>query len=70
MINPGHTNESAPPSGNTQPPANGGGSGGTSMDSGANPPPGSEPKETLTIEEQMARYEDYLKENDWGHRPC
>ena len=25
---------------------------------------------TLTAEEQMARYEDSLKENDWGHQPC
>jgi hypothetical protein len=28
------------------------------------------PKEKLTVEEQMARYEDDLKENDWGHQPC
>ena len=27
------------------------------------------PKE-LTPEEQMARYEDDLKETDWGHQPC
>src|SRR5436190_22442595 len=27
-----------------------------------------EPK--LSKEEQMALYEDYLKENDWGHQPC
>lgn len=24
----------------------------------------------LTPEEQMALYEEDLKENDWGHRPC
>ena len=24
----------------------------------------------LTPEEQMARFEDDLKENDWGHQPC
>ncbi len=24
----------------------------------------------LTPEEQMARYEEALKEDDWGHQPC
>jgi len=24
----------------------------------------------LSPEEQMARFEDDLKENDWGHQPC
>lgn len=24
----------------------------------------------LTPEEQMERYEDALKEEDWGHQPC
>lgn len=24
----------------------------------------------LTADEQMALYEDYLKETDWGHQPC
>jgi hypothetical protein len=24
----------------------------------------------LTPEEQMALYEEELKENDWGHQPC
>jgi len=24
----------------------------------------------LTPEEQMARFEKELKENDWGHQPC
>jgi hypothetical protein len=24
----------------------------------------------LTAEEQMALYENDLKENDWGHQPC
>ena len=23
-----------------------------------------------TADEQMARYEEHLKENDWGHQPC
>ena len=27
------------------------------------------PKE-LSAEEQMAQYEDSLKETDWGHQPC
>lgn len=26
--------------------------------------------ETLTAEEQMARYEEALKNDDWGHQPC
>jgi len=26
--------------------------------------------EKLTAEEQMALYEEHLKENDSGHRPC
>jgi len=25
---------------------------------------------TLSAEEQMERYEEDLKENDWGHQPC
>ncbi|HYG25219.1 MAG TPA: hypothetical protein VEH04_20815 [Verrucomicrobiae bacterium] len=25
---------------------------------------------SLSTEEQMERYEAYLKETDWGHRPC
>jgi hypothetical protein len=24
----------------------------------------------LSAEEQMEKYEEYLKENDWGHQPC
>lgn len=28
------------------------------------------PVKKLTPEEQMALYEDDLKENDWGHQPC
>ena len=28
------------------------------------------PAKELTKEEQMALYEDDLKENDWGHQPC
>ena len=27
-------------------------------------------KPELTPEEQMALYEEDLKENDWGHQPC
>lgn len=26
--------------------------------------------ETLSKEEQMARYEESLKDEDWGHQPC
>jgi len=26
--------------------------------------------DALSPEEQMARFEDDLKENDWGHQPC
>lgn len=29
-----------------------------------------QPPEQLTPEEQMARFEKELKENDWGHQPC
>ena len=40
--------------------------------------PGSNPQNTsgtqsakkLTAEEQMERYEESLKETDWGHQPC
>ena len=28
------------------------------------------PQKQLTPEEQMALYEEDLKENDWGHQPC
>jgi hypothetical protein len=28
------------------------------------------PKKDLTPEEQMALYEENLKETDWGHQPC
>ncbi len=42
-------------------------------ESGLNSPP-IEPissgKPGLTPEEQMAQFEDDLKENDWGHQPC
>jgi hypothetical protein len=27
-------------------------------------------KKELTAEEQMALYEENLKETDWGHQPC
>jgi hypothetical protein len=30
----------------------------------------SKPTKALTPEEQMALYEEDLKENDWGHQPC
>jgi hypothetical protein len=30
----------------------------------------SEQKQELTPEEQMARFEEDLKESDWGHQPC
>jgi len=38
-------------------------------------PPGtpalpSDAVEKLSPEEQMARYEESLKESDWGHQPC
>jgi hypothetical protein len=31
---------------------------------------GAAPAKDLTPDEQMALYEDDLKENDWGHQPC
>ena len=36
------------------------------------PPEGPVAPETkkLTPEEQMALYEEHLKETDWGHQPC
>ena len=41
----------------------------------ATPAPGATPELTpaappLTPEEQMARFEQELKETDWGHQPC
>ena len=39
---------------------------GTELTSTKNPARAKE----LTPEEQMALYEDHLKETDWGHRPC
>lgn len=38
--------------------------GGTSTDSQ------NKPVKELSPEEQMALYENELKENDWGHQPC
>jgi len=32
--------------------------------------PADEGAPKLTPEEQMARYEEALKEEDWGHQPC
>lgn len=29
-----------------------------------------EAEEPLSPEEQLARYEEALKESDWGHQPC
>ena len=29
-----------------------------------------EESEELSPEEQMARYEESLKDTDWGHQPC
>jgi len=43
---------------------------GTGADAPANVPPKAGDPQRLTPEEQMARYEEDLKENDWGHRPC
>lgn len=38
------------------------------------PPPAAEngapPAKPLTPEEQMERFAQELKENDWGHQPC
>jgi len=34
------------------------------------PEPPADPVATLTPEEQLARYEEALKESDWGHQPC
>jgi len=31
---------------------------------------GTKPASPLTPEEQMALFEQDLKENDWGHQPC
>jgi hypothetical protein len=28
------------------------------------------PSEKLTAEQQMAQFEELLKEEDWGHQPC
>ena len=42
-------------------------------DDSAGPPevkPEDSPDKKLSAEEQMERYEEYLKENDWGHQPC
>jgi hypothetical protein len=32
--------------------------------------PGEAQAKLLTPEEQMALFEQHLKENDWGHQPC
>jgi hypothetical protein len=37
---------------------------------GAPAPEGTTPPAKLTAEEQMALYEESLKESDWGHQPC
>lgn len=45
-----------------------------SIPKNATPPTGDAPKvppkRELTPEEQMALYEEDLKETDWGHQPC
>ena len=35
-------------------------------------PDGTQPVDSVTLspEEQMEKYEEDLKENDWGHQPC
>ena len=33
-------------------------------------PPTDKPKPELTEDEQMAAYEEDLKNSDWGHQPC
>jgi hypothetical protein len=38
--------------------------------SDATPAPAAAPKKELTPEEQMAQFEEDLKETDWGHQPC
>lgn len=38
----------------------------STSDTSINPPA----KKELTPEEQMALYEENLKETDWGHQPC
>lgn len=42
------------------------------IDCVANPPPVAEatPAPKISPEDQMALYENDLKENDWGHQPC
>jgi hypothetical protein len=37
---------------------------------GAESKPEGKAKPELTPEEQMAKFEEDLKENDWGHQPC
>jgi hypothetical protein len=71
MSTPPHDQQSQPrtladPAGDeepTQPELNG-------TTSGQVPSGPPEPVETLSAEEQMARYEEALKEEDWGHQPC
>ena len=41
----------------------------SSRDPGGKPADDAKPK-TLTAEEQMAQFEEALKEEDWGHQPC
>jgi hypothetical protein len=60
-------NEKTPPASERRSP--------TRHDEGNAQPTGSEtsappPTKELTPEEQMARFEDALKEEDWGHQPC
>lgn len=32
--------------------------------------PAAEPVKPLSPQEQMEKFEEDLKENDWGHQPC
>jgi hypothetical protein len=70
MIDPEGTEQSSPIPESNIPGAERSGVPAVSSDLPLNPASESEPAPKLTTEEQMALYEDYLKENDWGHQPC
>ena len=42
----------------------------SSAGDGAESDPQAKAKPELTAEEQMAKFEEDLKESDWGHQPC
>jgi hypothetical protein len=46
------------------------GSSDSPRDSHTSQPDGAPPAHELSPEEQMALYEENLKETDWGHQPC